>query len=222
MPTGHYSRQPRVQHIKFTCKRCGAEFEKRPGEVKQRQERMGNPIQFCSRACMKGTPQSEYVNRNCGTCGKAFKIIASHFKYEGRGGYCSRRCMADSRKVDGAKWRDPEQIKAYMRQYRKENWERLKPQIRINTVNRRARKRGNGGKFTLQEWEALKTQYDYRCLRCDKQEPEITLTVDHVIPVSQGGSNAITNIQPLCKTCNSSKSVRMTDYRRRQQRLIEL
>ena len=78
---------------------------------------------------------------------------------------------------------------------------------------RRARKLANGGTYTTSEWRALKAQYDHRCLCCGKQEPDIRLTIDHVIPLSKGGSNDIGNIQPLCRKCNQSKSAKAIDYR---------
>lgn len=52
--------------------------------------------------------------------------------------------------------------------------------------------------------------YDNRCLACGEQLP---LTIDHVIPISLGGPDTPDNIQPLCKSCNSSKGARYIDYR---------
>lgn len=63
---------------------------------------------------------------------------------------------------------------------------------------------------TEREWQELCESYDHHCLCCGLQVP---LTRDHVVPVSQGGTDAITNIQPLCKPCNSQKNNRAFDYR---------
>ena len=78
---------------------------------------------------------------------------------------------------------------------------------------RRARKKAAEGSHTEAEWLALKEQYSHTCLRCGKRSPETTLTRDHVVPLTKGGSDWITNIQPLCAVCNSSKGNKATDYR---------
>lgn len=75
-------------------------------------------------------------------------------------------------------------------------------------------KRGDGW-ITTREWMDLKRRWDYTCLCCGKREPEIKLTLDHVVPISKGGENEIENIQPLCKRCNIKKHVKNTDYRKK-------
>lgn len=91
---------------------------------------------------------------------------------------------------------------------------KLHPEKSVAATNRRrALKLAAEGSHTEEEWQELKAFYNYRCLCCGKQEPEITLTRDHVIPLTQGGSDSIDNIQPLCARCNSKKTNKHIDYR---------
>lgn len=69
----------------------------------------------------------------------------------------------------------------------------------------RARKRGIEGTFTGAEWVTVKAAQNYRCLHCGKSEPEISLTVDHIVSFANGGSNWISNVQALCLRCNRLK-----------------
>lgn len=78
----------------------------------------------------------------------------------------------------------------------------------IHSHIRRARVTKAGGFFTIGEWENLKAQYNFTCLGCNKKEPDIKLTIDHIVAISKGGSNNIENIQPLCGSCNSKKGSR--------------
>jgi|TARA_R100000049_G_C1927448_1_gene71688 hypothetical protein len=71
------------------------------------------------------------------------------------------------------------------------------------------------GSHTFQEWEELKAQCNWTCLACRKREPEIKLTLDHIIPLSKGGSENIENIQPLCKNCNCQKHTKTIRYKYR-------
>lgn len=86
---------------------------------------------------------------------------------------------------------------------------------RQRIVNRRT----NGGKHTFAEWNELKKFYNHMCLCCKQQEPNIKLTEDHVVPLSLGGTNDISNIQPLCQSCNSLKWTKIIDYRISQSQL---
>lgn len=76
----------------------------------------------------------------------------------------------------------------------------------------RARRVGASGSHTFAEWETLKAQYNWTCPCCGKPEPEIKLTIDHIIPVARGGSNNVENIQPLCGRCNSVKNAKTIKF----------
>lgn len=77
---------------------------------------------------------------------------------------------------------------------------------------RKSLKKSNGGYHTFAEWETLKAQYNWTCPACKRSEPDISLTVDHIIPLIKGGSSNIENIQPLCHHCNSKKHTKTIKY----------
>lgn len=68
------------------------------------------------------------------------------------------------------------------------------------------------GFHTQKEWQTLKEICNFTCLACRKREPDITLTEDHIIPLSKGGSDDIGNIQPLCRSCNCKKHAKIIIY----------
>lgn len=97
-----------------------------------------------------------------------------------------------------------------MREYSRKWKKRHKDKVNESTRNRRARIRGNGGVLTKQEWQMILEKYDHKCLRCGSTD---RIEADHVIPISRGGKNVASNIQPLCRICNASKHNRIKDYR---------
>jgi 5-methylcytosine-specific restriction endonuclease McrA len=58
------------------------------------------------------------------------------------------------------------------------------------------------GSHTRAEWLALLAKHGGRCARCEATEG---ITKDHIKALVKGGSNDISNIQPLCRSCNSRK-----------------
>jgi len=75
---------------------------------------------------------------------------------------------------------------------------------------RRARLLAQGGSYTHDEWILLCKMCGNICLRCRERK---NLTVDHVVPILLGGTNDISNLQPLCGSCNSHKHAKTIDYR---------
>ena len=102
--------------------------------------------------------------------------------------------------------------KEYYKQYAKE-FRILHREDRRKVKRERKQKLEMRGSHSTLEWESLKASYDYCCLNCGRREPEIKLTQDHVIPLDKNGTNDISNIQPLCTSCNSHKRCKIADYR---------
>lgn len=106
-------------------------------------------------------------------------------------------------------WLKPEnKIKSYIRI---KEWIKNNPEkIKIIRKRAKAKRRGVVGSYTLAEWELLLKQYAHTCPCCERDDVE--LHADHIIPIIKGGSNFIENIQPLCKSCNSSKYTKIIFY----------
>jgi|SRR5262245_14741754 len=98
---------------------------------------------------------------------------------------------------------------AYNSAWKKAN----KDKVNAQNHQRRVRLQAAGRCYTAAEWQARKAKFNFRCLMCGRREPEIKLCVDHVIPLSAGGSNRIDNIQCLGKSCNGKKHTKVLDLR---------
>ena len=59
-----------------------------------------------------------------------------------------------------------------------------------------------------------KTKFDvlrrgnFSCVYCGRKAPDVQLHVDHVVPISCGGTNAIENLVSACSECNVGKGAR--------------
>lgn len=71
--------------------------------------------------------------------------------------------------------------------------------------NTRARKMGVVGILDEKDWQVVLKAHNYSCAICGSHND---LCIDHIVPVSKGGTNTPDNIQPLCRSCNSQKGNR--------------
>lgn len=233
MPTGiydhstrDYKRKPR---IKIACLVCGKEKEFLESYIKRYKVEGA----YCSSECF-AKHKTLKATISCDVCAIVFDRRRDQIKDKN---YCSPKCSAVGRSQPDAKWRDKEQIKEYMQSYAKANrakinklqlqYDKAHPdqkkergkkytQNNPDKINASARFRKNvlaNGSLTKSEWELILEKYNRACLCCNKNHLEVTITMDHIIPISKGGQHISENVQPLCISCNSSKSNKIIDYR---------
>lgn len=56
--------------------------------------------------------------------------------------------------------------------------------------------------MTQEVWQAVCKKYADTCIYCGSLE---NITIEHLTPVSRGGTNKANNLAPACLSCNSSK-----------------
>ncbi|GAA0307098.1 Ltp family lipoprotein [Psychrobacter aestuarii] len=62
--------------------------------------------------------------------------------------------------------------------------------------------------------EKIKSRDDYTCQKCGlstRDERNLLLEIDHIIPLSRGGITSEANLQTLCWRCNRSKGAKIDD-----------
>src|SRR5215213_2640007 len=107
--------------------------------------------------------------------------------------------------------REREEVIARSKKWTEDNPEKVSQAKANNRRKRRAARHASLGSFTAEEFKALCEGYGNRCLACGGAEA--ALEADHVVPLTKGGSDDISNIQPLCGSCNRKKFVNTIDYR---------
>ena len=89
-----------------------------------------------------------------------------------------------------------------VRSWRKLNPARARIQALVDRAKRRARMNSAPGSVTAQQIADLFAVWQC-CAYCRRSDCK--LTIDHVQPLTRGGSNDISNLVPACRSCNSRK-----------------
>lgn len=92
----------------------------------------------------------------------------------------------------------------------------------ISNRNRRSAKKGAEGRHTTSDITALLQRQKYKCAECSTSVRMKSFRhIDHIVPLSRGGSNWPTNLQVLCPPCNLKKAAKdPIDFARSKGRLL--
>lgn len=155
--------------------------------------------------------------KKCSRC----KLVLSGSEFNGNASrkdglapYC-KSCAAIYRQEHAC------QDRAYQKRVYQENIEERRLEARRRMRLKRAVTKLNAANtplFTAQ-WEQLCASNAYRCFCCGRER---ALQADHIIPVAQGGSDSMSNLQPLCAVCNRRKGNQIIDYRANPNRGVSL
>jgi 5-methylcytosine-specific restriction endonuclease McrA len=88
-----------------------------------------------------------------------------------------------------------------------ENRDQIRPAQRIRAHRRRTQIANAGGSFTQEDIQILFKRQRGKCACC-RESIKDGYEIDHIEPVSKGGSSDPTNLQLLCMPCNRRKSAR--------------
>lgn len=203
-----------------------------------------------NRPCVKCGASDRYKSGDCKPCAqsrdrKRYEANRDKIADYGRKYYDANRDRLLERNRD---WRkaNPEKALAYWEKWHKVNrekvlefkrnwglvnaekvrqaskkWAEANPEkIKARHQNRRARKKGNGGKLSPNIVQTLLVLQKGKCACCGKSLKQ-GYHLDHIMPIALGGMNTDDNVQLLTPKCNLSKGAKHPDdYMRSRGKLI--
>lgn len=203
-----------------TCAECGATFT---------QEHLGRPRRYCSDKCKQRVgnraqnrrrlPAPKACERNCKYCSNRFAPKRRDQVY------CSSRCMTYASQLRRRQGEPARQGADFERQCvecgsaftaRKANAKWCSQICRIRTCRRdESRRRTPGSGAALYTDREIFERDGWRCHLCRKKvRPSVSrrdpqgATIDHIVPLSQGGADIPSNVATAHWRCNREKGAR--------------
>jgi 5-methylcytosine-specific restriction endonuclease McrA len=187
------------------CTQCGAQFYRAANQIRK----------FCSWPCYHQYKKlrNDRVNEQDGTvrCARCrkWKPIADYVMVRSRGkprSYCK---ACDSVYFHEMRGTPAAKRKPYRPAYRLTEEEKRVNKRERNRLAHHARRAAGPAPSKSELADLLRAQRE-RCAYCLTQISDDSFHIDHKMPVSRGGTNAIENLQYTCPRCNMLKGA-MTD-----------
>ena len=113
--------------------------------------------------------------------------------------YQRRYRQSEKRKISQTKYIQSEKCQTTQLKYRQsEKW-------KISYLSRSHKRRSHfkhAGELDMHAWFKKLKLLNFQCVYCGSKDK---IQIDHIWPLSKGGTNHIDNLQPLCRFCNYSK-----------------
>ena len=96
-----------------------------------------------------------------------------------------------------------------IRDHKKAKRKQAREKRRLEYQDRRMANDAEHAKVTrAMRYDVLRRD-NFHCVRCGRgREDGVKLHVDHIVPVSRGGTTVMSNLQTLCEDCNCGKGNR--------------
>lgn len=138
-------------------------------------------------------------------------ILIDPAKEERRKEKTKKRCREwYHRDLSASRARERARIRTEEDRARIRQWKRDNPgRVRSHNAKRKGLLQASDGHYTQEDIIGLREQQKGLCAYCQCQMAvtgRLRETIDHIIPISKGGSNDLTNIVLACRECNLSKS----------------
>lgn len=91
--------------------------------------------------------------------------------------------------------------------------------VRVKRNLRRAEKRGRAATLTFRQWLTILNNYEWRCALCRQGRFE---TMEHLIPICDGGGTTAQNCVPCCEECNRYRERANTRTKHLRRQLADL
>lgn len=141
------------------------------------------------------------ITKSCSKCNRNLPTSGFSKKRSAKDGLQAKCKDCDRARLEAWREANPERVRAQVKAWREANPEKRRAQKH----SRRACKRNAEGTHNSAQIRARTAVHGGSCIYCASNQD---LHLDHIKPLSRGGSNWPSNLAPACATCNISKGAK--------------